>query len=243
MELTPSRGLNIKHRTGVATLVLVVVLVLVIIVAGVVYVFTLSGSGSKTSTQTSGGSATSTTTSTQSTTITFSAATSLADGSQSFKTYKGTFSYSNPLGPGGERVLSNNTVQSYTSVQVASGSFTFFINPANFTGVGSGQGTMTVTTTGFCSGSTTFPYTFRVTNANDLLNGNITFAVGVPTPINFTVTLHCTGPMSGVNIALNNPSPFLSIYPNLISVHTVPITVSEHLTGNITYQYTITPTS
>jgi hypothetical protein len=126
-------------------------------------------------------------------------------------------------------------------VQTASGSFTFFINPANYTGVGNGQGTMTATTSGFCSGTTTFQYTFKITNANDLLGGNITVAFGDPSPASIMVPLSCTGSLTGVDTSVNNPLPFLSVYPNLVSVRTVPATVSRHLTGNVIYQFTITP--
>jgi hypothetical protein len=158
-----------------------------------------------------------------------------------FRYYTGTFSYSLPLGPGGDRLNSSGSVETYTTVQAASGSFNFFINPANYTGVGNGQGTMTVTTTGFCSGTTTFPYTFKISNANDLLGGNITVAFADPSPGSFFVPLTCTGSLTGVDTSVNNPLTFLPVYPNLVSVRTVPTMVSQHLSGNIIYQFTITP--
>jgi hypothetical protein len=164
-------------------------------------------------------------------------------GSSTLKTYSVTFNYSNPLGPVGELTFSNNdTVKSYRSVQTASGSFTFSINPANYSGSGSGHGTMTVTTTGFCSGHTTFPYTFKIPDATNILGGNITVFIGDPTPLNFTVPLTCTatalpGSTNG------NTFPFLSVYPNEISVATVPVTVTQHLSGNVSYSFTVTPTN
>jgi hypothetical protein len=164
-------------------------------------------------------------------------------GSSTLKTYSVTFNYSNPLGPVGELTFSNNdTVKSYRSVQTASGSFTFSINPANYSGSGSGHGTMTVTTTGFCSGHTTFPYTFKIPDATNILGGNITVFIGDPTPLNFTVPLTCTA--TALPASTNgNTFPFLSVYPNEISVATVPVTVTQHLSGNVSYSFTVTPTN
>jgi hypothetical protein len=216
-------------------IVVLIALVIVVVIAGAaVYVLFLpSNSTAKTTGQQS-------TTRSQ----TSRSATALSSsGNQAFKTYSGTFSYSIPLGPSGDREGANSTVESYSSTQVASGTFSFFINPVNYTGIGSGQGTLTVTTTGFCSGSVTVNYSFEITNANDLLNGNITVAFAEPTPGSVMVPLTCTGDLTGVNTSTNNPVNFLPVYPNLVSVHTLPATVSQQLTGNISYQYTITPTN
>jgi len=140
-------------------------------------------------------------------------------------------------------VLSNNTVQTYGSVEVGTGSFTFFVAASNSSGSGVGHGTLVVTTSGFCSGRTTVPYTFTIPDATTLLGGNITVFIGDPTPGNFTVPLTCTGPMAGVSTATNNPAPFLATYPNELSVAAVPSTVNQHLTGNIDYYFSIVKTN
>jgi hypothetical protein len=163
------------------------------------------------------------------------------------KTYSGTFQFTNPAGPGGERTFTNNdTVQTYGSQQNASGSFTFSVNSGGLSGSGSGHGTMTVTTTGFCSGQTIFPYTFNITDATTILGGgkNMTIFIGDPTPANFTVPLTCTGPTTGVS-ATGNTDPYLAIYPNeiTIAIPVAPVTVSENLGSGITYTYTVTPTN
>jgi hypothetical protein len=196
-----------------------------------------STSLSKSSTQAS------TTSSSTSTTTHASSSTISTTGSSTLKTYSVTFNFSLPEGPFGELTFTNNdTVKTYNSVQVASGSFTFSINPANYSGSGSGHGTMTVTTTGFCSGRTTFPYTFKIPDATNLLGGNITVFIGDPTPVNFTVPLTCTA--TAIPGSTNgNTFPFLSVYPNEISVAAVPVTVTQHLPGNINYSYTVSPTN
>ena len=153
--------------------------------------------------------------------------------------YSGVFNYSVAIGPTGERVFENGTFQTYNSVQKASGSFTFFISTTNGSGTGSGSGTLTVTTSGFCLGSVTVPYTFEIPDATVLLGGNITIFFGTPTPASVMVPLSCSGPMNGVDTSINNPLTFLSVYPNEISSASVPVYVSEHLSGNISYAYSI----
>ena len=214
-------------------------LVVVLVVASAAVYYLVVASPSSTSPSKSSAKA-STTSSTPRTTASSSAISTT--GSSTLETYRVTFNYSLPIGPVGELTFSDNdTVKTFTSVQVASGSFTFSINPANYTGSGSGQGTMTVTTTGFCSGQTTFAYTFKILDATNLLGGNITVFIGDPTPANFTVPLTCTAtPLPGSTNG--NAFPFLSVYPNEISVASVPATVTQHISGNITYSYTISPT-
>lgn len=223
---------------------MVIIIVVILFVAGIgVYYFAFTGR-TATVTQTSSRTSSQTISSTSSAHNTGSSSTkSSSTGSSGISTYSGVFNFSQPLGPGGERVLSNNTVQSYSSTQVASGSFTFTINAKNYSGSGSGHGTLTVTTRGFCSGKVSFPYTFLIPDATTILGGNITVFFGNPNPGNATVPLTCTGPMAGVNTAINNPVPFLSVFPNEISVASVPITVNQHLTGNISYYFVITQTS
>jgi len=219
----------------------VAAIIVVLVVASVATYYLVMASSSSTSLSRSSAQTSTASSSTPRTTASSSSASTT--GSSTLKTYSVTFNFSQPLGPFGELTFSNNdTVKEYTSVQVASGSFTFSINPANYSGSGSGHGTMTVTTTGFCSGRTTFPYTFKIPDATNILGGNITVFIGDPTPLNFTVPLTCTATATSGSTN-GNTFPFLSVYPNEISVATVPVTVTQHLAGNITYSYTITPTN
>lgn len=227
-----------RRRPGIAIIVIVMALIVVLVVAGAATYYLVvarsSSSLSESSTRASTTSSSAPRTSSSSVSTT---------GPSGLKTYSVTFNYSLPLGPVGELTYSNNdTVKTFNSTQVASGSFTFSINPATYEGSGSGQGTMTVTTVGFCSGRTTFSYTFQIPDATNILGGNITVFIGDPTPLNFTVPLTCTatalpGSTNG------NTFPFLSVYPNEISVAAVPVTVTQHLTGNIDYSFTIKPTN
>jgi hypothetical protein len=210
-------------RVGVAPLLIVVALVIVVVVAGVgVYYLTLTP-GSPGSTHTS------------TTTVGHSTPSGV-------HTYSGNYNFTTPLGPGGERVFSNNTVQSYGSVQLASGSFTFSINPLNYTGTGRGQGTMTVTTTGFCSGKVTVPYTFKV-QATQLPGQNISVFFLSPVPGSAMVPLSCSGPMNGVDTATNNPVPFLPEYPGAFTTATMPVTFSRNWGSGTTSYVSITQTS
>jgi hypothetical protein len=212
----------------------------VIAVAGVA-AYSLIGTGSKSTSTSQSSTQTSTTTSVSQLTTT-TAATSSKTSSSELKTYTGTFNFSQPEGPFGELTFSNNdTVKEYTSVQVASGSFNFSINPANLnTGNGSGQGTLTVTTTGFCSGKTVVPYTFLIPDVATI-GTNITIFMGNPSPGNFTVPLTCTATANSGSTN-GNTFPFLSTYPNEISVASLPATVNQHLAGNISYWFSINPT-
>ncbi|MGH9919534.1 MAG: hypothetical protein ACRD6W_11810 [Nitrososphaerales archaeon] len=224
------------RRPGIATTAVVVALIVVIAVASVAAYFLASASSPSTSSSKSSAQA-----STASSSGTRETTTSTT-GSSTLKTYGVTFNFSLPEGPFGELTFSDNdTVKTYNSVQEASGSFTFSINPANYSGSGSGHGTMTVTTAGFCSGQTTFAYTFQIPDATTILGGNITVFIGDPSPANFTVPLTCTA-TANPGSTNGNTFPFLSVYPNEISIATVPATVTQHLSGNITYSYTITPT-
>jgi hypothetical protein len=215
--------------------VIVIALVVVLVVASVSVYFLVVASPAPTS---ASRSSTRTTTSAPGPTT---RSTSSLTGSAGVKTYSGTFNYSNPEGPGGELVYSNGTVKTYTSVQAASGSFTFSINPSTYTGSGSGRGTLTVTTSGFCSGRVTLPYTFQIPDATNILGGNITVFIGTPTPENFTQKLTCTAtPTPGSTTG--DTFPFLAIYPNEFNVAAVPVAVTQHLAGNVNYQFTINQT-
>lgn len=225
-------------------IVAAIIVVLVVASAATYYLVVARSSSSSSSTSLNTSSAhASTTSSSTSRTTHASSSTISTTGSSAVKTYSATFNFSQPLGPFGELTFSNNdTVKEYTSVQAASGSFTFSINPANYTGSGSGQGTMTVTTTGFCSGRTTLSYTFKIPDATNILGGNITVFIGDPTPVNFTVPLTCTATANS-DSTNGDTFPFLSVYPNEISFAAAPVTVTQHLAGNISYSYTISPTN
>jgi hypothetical protein len=205
-------------RVGVAPLLIILSIVIVAAVAGVgVYYLALAPSP---------GAPSHTTT----------------PGPSGLHTYSGSYNFTIPLGPGGERVSSNNTVQSYGSVQLASGTFTFSINPLNYTGTGRGSGTIVVTTTGFCSGTVTVSYTFFV-QATHPPNQNISVFFLNPKPGSAFVPLHCTGSTTGVNTATNNPISFLPEYPGLLTTATMPVTVSRNWGSGTTSFVTISQTS
>jgi uncharacterized protein (UPF0333 family) len=222
--------------------VVVAAIVVVLVVASAATYYLVFANSSSTSLSKSTVQASSTASSSASRAASSSLSTSTT-GSSTLKTYSATFNFSLPLGPSGELTFSNNdTVKTYSSVQVASGSFTFSINPANYSGSGSGHGTMTVTTTGFCSGHTSFPYTFNIPDATTILGGNLTIFIGEPSPVNFTVPLTCTA--TALPGSTNGDTfPFLSVYPNEISAAAIPVMVTQHLSGNVSYSYTVTPTN
>lgn len=215
-------------RPAITTIVLVVVLVVVIAVAGVAYVFVFASSssaGAKTTTSTlSTGKATS---SVPITTVTVG---SLTSGATGLTYYGGSFNYSLPTGPSGVRSSTNGTAQYYNSTEVATGSFTFFIAANNFSGRGTGQGTITITTRGFCTGSQTIQYTFVVPDALALPGGNITVFFSEENPANYSVPLTCTGSMAAASTA-NNPWPYLSEYPGEFTVPLASLPVSEMFHG------------
>ncbi|MDA4122000.1 MAG: hypothetical protein OK456_02325 [Thaumarchaeota archaeon] len=246
IQVSPGRSLPAERRPGIGAIVIAIALIAVIAVAGVA-AYTLIGTGSKSTSGTQSSTQTSTTTQSSTTTsvssqTTLTTSTSSKTSSSGLKTYSGSFNYSNPIGPFGELTFSNNdTVKEYTSVEVASGSFEFSINSSIIdVGNGTGHGTLTVTTTGFCSGKTTVPYTFLIPDVASL-GGNITIFFGSPTPGNFTVPLTCTAtaPPGSSN---GDTFPYLSDYPGEISVPSFPATVNQHLSGNISYWFSISPT-
>ncbi|HYB76494.1 MAG TPA: hypothetical protein VEC08_06015 [Nitrososphaerales archaeon] len=232
-----------KFRTGVATATIVVVLVVIIAVAGAgTYVFVFSSPnshGAKTTTTSTlkvGTSLTSGPTVTQ----TLGVGTT-ATGTQSNLTYEGTFMYTVPLGPSGINDSTGKPIQ-WNSTQTASGSFTFSINPATYLGSGRGHGSITVTTRGYCTGSSTVPYTFSISAVNLPETKNISISFDDPTPTNITVQLSCLGSTGGFYTA-NNPVKYLSVYPNGLDLDSFPANVSQVLSGGISYSYDITETS
>lgn len=214
---------------------IVVVLVVVVVVAGVAYAFVFAGSsspGAKTTSSTlTIGTATS---NVPATTVTIGGSTSSAT---ELTYYTGTFNYSLPTGPSGVRSLPNGSAQYYNSTEVASGTFTFFIAASNYSGRGTGQGTITITTEGFCTGSQTIHYTFIVPDATTLLGKNITVFFSAEVPANYTVPLTCTGSMAGANTA-NNPWPYLAEYPGEFTVQLASLPTSELLHGTPSATFT-----
>jgi len=214
--------MSVSDRAGVASLVLAAILVVVIVVAGVgayVFVFSVAGNpGSKTTTTLYIGTTSTGTTS----------------GSQH---YKGTFTYTIPLGPSGINDSSGKPVQ-WNSTQTASGSFTFSLNPTTYLGSGEGTGSIIVSTRGYCTGSTTVHYTFNMTVVHPP-GENFTIGFDNPSPANVTVKLTCEGSTAGFNTA-NNPVPYLSVYPNLLYIASIPYESTQLLTGGISYTVNLT---
>jgi hypothetical protein len=217
-----------KLRPAITTILLVVVFVVVVAVAGVAYVFVFaspSSPGAKTTTSTL--RIGTTTSGAPTTTVTVG---SLSTGTTGLTYYSGSFNYNIPAGPSGVRSLPNGTAQYYNSTEAASGTFTFFIAADNFSGRGTGHGTITITTRGFCTGSQTIPYTFIVPDATTVLNGNLTVFFANPVPANYSVPLTCTGSMTGVSTA-NNPWSYLAEYPGEFSISLASLPASEVFHG------------
>ena len=225
-----------RRRPGIAPLVLAIVIVVVIVVAGVgTYILVLAPAGSTASTTSSVtisiGTTTHKSTPGGATTSTFSQ--SSVQGSEN---YKGTYSYINPLGPSGINDSSGKPVQ-WNSTMTASGSFTFSVDPSTYIGSGTGQGSITVNTRGYCVGTVTFQYTFNITVAHPP-GENYIISFNLPTPSTAMVQLSCQGSTNGFYTA-NNPVPFLSVYPNGLSEAALPATVTQPPTAGISYTITI----
>jgi hypothetical protein len=234
------------NKRGISIILVVIVAVIIISIAGIGTYFAVGiGSNSRNqSNQTTSDTSLVAGSQSQTSTRVVSTArsTSVSSTLTGISTYSGTFNFSLPLGPSGDRAASNNSIETYNSIQVGHGTFTFFVSAANKSGSGSGSGTFTITTAGFCGGSVSFHYTFQIPDATSIL-GNLTVFIGTPTPSTYMVPLSCAGSLTGVDTTTNNPGPFLAIYPNELSVASLPATVNEHLSGGINYSYTIIQTS
>ena len=231
-------------RSGIATVVLAVVLVVVLAVAGFgVYVFVFTGAttrGSSAPTVTIGDTSSPTDSHTSTVTIGPTTSTNPTTGTRGYENYKGEFTYVTPLGPFGINDSSGKPVEC-NSTQTATGSFIFSINPATYLGTGNGQGSITVTTRGYCTGTVTVPYTFTI-QVGHPPGANYEISFNPPTPSNATVQLTCQGSTNGFNTA-NNPVTFLSVYPNGLSLASLPATSSQVPTAGISYTVTITQAS
>jgi uncharacterized protein (UPF0333 family) len=222
---------------------IVLVVVLVIVVAGVgtyVFVFSSSSGSGPTTTTTTSHTLTISTPTSGATSTSSAASTETTSSVTGLQSYKGNFTYIVPLGPFGINDSSGKPVE-WNSTQTASGTFTFSVNPSTYLGSGSGQGSITVATRGYCTGSETVPYTFTVT-ATHPPGEDLEVAFDPPSPANVTVQLTCQGSTVGFNTA-NNPVTFLSVYPNLVTTASVPMTDSQVLTGGISYTVIIVATS
>jgi len=222
-----------KLRSAITTVMLVMVLVVVVAAAGVAYVFVFAGSsspGAKTTTSTLVvGTGTS---NVPTTTVTIGSTTT---GTQSYEDFSGTFRFTIPLGPSGINDSTGKPIQ-WNSTQTATGSFTFSINPSTYLGSGTGQGSMTVSTRGYCTGSSTVPYTFQIQAQHLPESNNVTIDFDLPTPPTVMVQLACQGSTVGFNTA-NNPVTYLSVYPNLLDLNSFPANVSQ--TPSTGYSYTV----
>jgi len=223
-----------RLRQAITTIILVVVVVIVVAVAGIAYVFVFASPGSpgaKTTTSTLNiGSSSNVPTST----VTVG---SVSTSSQSYQDFSGTYTYTVPLGPSGINDSTGRPIQ-WNSTQTATGSFTFSINPSTYLGSGSGQGSITVSTRGYCTGSSTVQYTFGI-EAEDLPGTkNVSIAFNGPTPSSVMVQLTCQGSTVGFDTA-NNPVTYLSVYPNGLDLDSFPAKASAMLTGGIVYSVSI----
>ena len=156
--------------------------------------------------------------------------------------FAGTFTFVQPLGPSGINDSSGKPVQ-WNSTQTASGTFTFTVNPSTYIGSGTGQGQITVRTTGYCTGSVTVPYNFTI-NATHAPGEDyeVGFALSKQSDANITVPLSCQGSTVGFFTA-NNPVSYLPVYPNLITFAAAPYGDSQPLTTGISYTITVTQES
>jgi len=224
LQTSATRYLRSKKRFGIAFIVVVIIVIVIIAGGAGIYVLVLSspgGMGAKVPVSTT-------------TTTTTAAGAGVSN-------FAGTFTYSLPIGPAGSRLNKDNvTVSTYGTVLIASGSFTFSIASFNKTGTGKGKGTMTATTSGYCTGKTVFDYTFDILNANTLLFGNTTVAFGEAGPTNGTIQLTCSDANGQISHTAGSFT-YLSVYPNLVSVASIPANIVETLPGNISYQVHINP--
>jgi len=231
-------GKIMKPRPAITTIVLVAVVVVVIAGAGVAYVFVFSSPGSpgaKTTTSTLSIGAT--TSNVPTTTVTVGSSTT---GTQSYQDFSGTYTYIVPLGPSGINDSTGKPIQ-WNSTQTATGSFTFSINPSTYLGSGSGQGSITVSTRGYCTGSNTVQYTFGIEPEDIPGTKNVSIAFNIPTPSTVMVQLSCQGSTVGFYTA-NNPVTYLSVYPNGLDLNSFPAKASMVLTGGISYTVSISET-
>lgn len=210
------------------TIVIVIIIVLVVAAAGGAY-YALYARPTVNRITTTGAVPIMVTTST-------SASTALG----SYQTYRGTFNYITPLGPLGIN-YSNGKLSQWNSTQTASGTFTFSINSLTYTGNGTGQGSITVSTQGYCTGSVIVPYTFTIT-ATDVPGENFIVAFNTPTPPTAMVPLTCEGSTEGFSTS-NNPVTFVSVYPTGLSAAAFPTTESQPPKGGISYTVSVSPSS
>lgn len=220
-------------RSGIARLMVAVTLVVIVAVAGIgVYLSLFAGPGSGT-----GSTSTVTVGNLSSVTSSRTSTTGGTTSAQGYENYQGSYTYTNPIGPFGVSDSGGGLLE-WNSTQTASGSFTFSVDTATYVGTGSGRGNITVATRGYCTGTVTVPYTFTIQVAHPP-GENFIISFNPPTPSNATVQLTCQGSTSGFNTA-NNPVTFLSVYPNGLSVASIPATSFQPPSAGISYSVNIT---
>ena len=218
-----------KHIRGAITRIVIVIIIVLVVAAvgGTYYVLYATPTVKQI-----------TTTGTVPVVVTTSSSVSTALGS--YQTYKGTFNYITPLGPLGIN-YSNGKLSEWNSTQTATGTFTFSINSLTYTGNGTGQGSIIVSTHGYCTGSVTVLYTFVIT-ATHVPGENFIVAFNTPTPPTAMVSLTCEGSTQGFSTS-NNPVTFVSVYPTGLSATAFPTTESQSPQGGISYTVTVSPSS
>ena len=229
-----------KTRPAIATIVLVIVVIVVIAAAGVAYAFVFaspSTPGAKTTTTTSTLIIGTSSSNLPTTTVTIGSSTT---GTQSYEDFSGNYTFTIPLGPSGINDSTGKPIQ-WNSTQTATGSFTFSINPSTYLGSGSGQGSITVTTRGYCTGSSTVQYTFGIEAQHIPGTNNVSIGFNLPTPPTVMVQLACQGSTAGFNTA-NNPVSYLSVYPNGLDLNSFPANVSQAPSSGYSYTVSISET-
>jgi hypothetical protein len=218
--------MRLGRRVGMAVMVMVVVLVVIVAAAGTVTYYLVVTTHTPSGTET--------------TTHTLATITTGSASGQALESFSGDFHYFIPLGPFGIYTSPSGEVTEWNSTQTAAGSFTFTVDPSTYEGTGTGHGTITVATHGYCAGSSTVQYTFTIL-ATWLPKENLTIAFEDPTPGNVTVSLACQGSTAGFN-AVNNPIGFLSVYPDLLTMASTPANDTATLSGGITYSVSVEST-
>jgi hypothetical protein len=229
-------------RTALApAVVIVVVLILLAAVAGVYFLITSRSTGSVSSSTFSTGPTSTSSSSTSAAEATTSSSTSTSSTAGGVP-FSGVFTFIVPLGPSGINDSSGKPVQ-WNSTQTASGTFSFTVNPATYIGSGTGQGKITVTTTGYCSGSETVPYNFTITATHAPGEEyEVAFELSTQSDANITVSLSCQGSTAGFYTS-NNPVSYIPVYPDLITFAAAPYTDSQPPTEGISYTITVTQES
>ncbi len=219
-------SLRESFALGKSVVVLIVIAVVVVGGVGVYYFVTINSQGSIDSTQTSITSS-----------IPGTSSSSLSSSTAGGSMFQGTFKWSAPLGPSGARGI-GNTYSKYGSGLSASGSFSVTIDPLLHAGTGTGQGSLTEVTTGYCSGTDQVAYTFAVNGGLNTNTGNLTLIFGNASPASSTVHLSCID-ASGASYESSGSYDVFSVYPSVADVRPVAGTTSLSPGDNFTLEITL----